>query len=94
MWYECENGNSARPADVDTTSSQVYVYVRRNFEFIPEHTEGETVIPGHYRWEETKIPKDAWTICEQVIAQSDELDTLTEILYTMMGVNTDDEPED
>lgn len=78
MWYECENGNFARPADVDTTSSRVYIYVRRNFEFIPEHTEGETVIPGHYRWEEMKIPHEIWP------AYRDQMQNTANIEYLAM----------
>ncbi len=86
MWYVCENGSYARPADVDTTTSQQYVYVRRNIELVEET--GDT--PAHYRWEETKIPKDVWTGVEQVMAQKEELDALVNIVNIMMGVGSDD----
>lgn len=89
MWYECENGSAIRPDDVDTTSSRTQVYIRKDITFVEEQT-GDNPMPAHYRWMETKVPKDAWAICEQVMAQSNELDALTGVIYTMMGVNTDD----
>ena len=79
MWYEAENGENIRPADVDETSSRAYVYVRKNFELIPETEE----FPAHYRWEETKIPKEMWEISKSVfehtVALNDVYDALAEL---------------
>ena len=79
MWYEVENGTAVKPADVDTTSSKVYVYVRRNFELVPETVD----IPAHYRWEEMKIPKEMWSVSQSVMAHdtalNDVYDALTEL---------------
>ena len=79
MWREVENGSRDKPADVDTTSSKVYVYVRRNFELVPETED----TPTHYRWEEMKIPKEMLGISQSVmahdIALNDVYDALTEL---------------
>ena len=75
MWYEVENGSVARPADVDSTSSRAYVYVRRNIVFIEEVRGGDEIIsPAHYRWEEMKIPREMWEVCRKVFAHDDALD--------------------
>lgn len=68
MWYETENGDNIRPAEIDATSSHVYVYIRRNIERVPEETVGEEVRPAHYRWEEARLPKDALPIIEKMLA--------------------------
>lgn len=61
MWYITENGDNIRPAEIDTTSSHVYFYIRRNIEHIPEKDD----MPAHYRWEEAKITKDMLPIIEK-----------------------------
>lgn len=86
MWYVCENGSDVRPVDVDTTVSRQYVYMRRNIERI--EAEGDT--PAHYRWEETRIPRDVWAGVEQVMAQKEKLDALAGIVGIMMGVSGDE----
>ena len=49
-WYRSSNSNSVKPADVDDTSSKVYVYVRKDFELIPETEENDQVIPEHWEY--------------------------------------------
>jgi hypothetical protein len=79
VWYEVENGSLDKPADVDTTSSKVCVYVRRNFELVPETED----MPAHYKWEEMKIPKEMWGVSQSVMAHdtalNDVYDALTEL---------------
>lgn len=83
MWYIVENGESIRPADVDTTSSKAYVYVRKNFKLIPEQVTEMDTIPAHYRWQEIKIPKEMWEVSRSVFehesALNDVYDALTEL---------------
>ena len=83
MWYTVENGEPIRPADVDTTSSKAYVYVRKNFELIPEQVTEMETIPAHYRWQEIKIPKEMWEVSRNVFehesALNDVYDALTEL---------------
>lgn len=81
MWYEVENGNLARPSDIDTTSSRAYVYVRRNITVVEEVVEeGEVVTPAHYKWEEMKIPREMWEVCEKVMGHDTALDDVYEAL--------------
>ena len=70
MWYEAENGEAVRPADLDTTSSKAYVYVRRNIVFV----EGTDETPAHYKWEECRIPKDAWAVWQKAAEHDAALD--------------------
>lgn len=87
MWYEVENGSAARPDDVDTTSSKVYVYVRRNIAFVEEARDGDEIItPAHYRWEEMKIPRDMWEVCAKVLGHDTALDDVYAALTELAGM--------
>ena len=62
MWYRNENGGYARPSDVDTTSSKVYVYVRRNIVFVEDVKDGDEIIsppplPGPPRFSVLSRPR-------------------------------------
>lgn len=90
MWYEVENGSASHPSDVDSTSSRKYVYVRRNITFVEEVKDGEKItIPAHYRWEEMKIPREIWEICEKTLSHDTALDdvyaALTELAEMIVG---------
>lgn len=74
MWYETSNGADVRPADIDATSSRVYIYVRRNIVRVPASGEGDERVEAHYRWEEMKIPRDMWEVCRKAFAHDDALD--------------------
>ena len=81
MWYKSES--TARPEIVDSTSSKVYVYVRKNIEEVErEDEQGNTYIV--YVYDETKIPKEVYSIFEgQMIADSriaDIEEVITEII--------------
>lgn len=82
MWYTVENGADIAPAAVEATSSRAYVYVRRNIERV-EATED---MPAHYRWQETKIPRDALTIYEQVVSHEGALDDVYAALTELAGL--------
>lgn len=70
MWYKCENGSLDRPQDIDSTSSAVYVYVRKDI----TEVSAEEDRPAHYEWMETKIPKEDWEVYEQVLGHGEALD--------------------
>ena len=74
MWYENENGSSVKPEEVDLTSSKKFAYVRRNFVLVEEEDKGGQIIPEHWRWEEIKIPKEVWDVCEKVMGHDAALD--------------------
>lgn len=90
MWYENENGENVRPSDIDTTSSKVYVYVRKNFKLIPEKTEEDETYPAHYSWLEMKIPKEMWEVCKMALsnesALNDVYDALAELADMIVEV--------
>ena len=82
MWYKNENGSLDKPVSVDTTSSKVYAYVRKDFVQI----EGTEEIPAHWQWLEMKLSKDAIAIYQE---HNDALDdiyaALTELAELIVG---------
>ena len=73
MWRKCDSGDDTRPAELDTTSSHNWNYVRKDITFIPAE-EGEDGRPAHYEWLEMKGRKDDWAVYEQVMGHSEALD--------------------
>lgn len=85
MWYKSENGNSDKPAALDTESSKKYVYVRRNFALVAAEEDRSE----HWTWEEQKILKSDWAVYEQVLehgaALDDVYEALTELAEMIIG---------
>lgn len=85
MWYKCENGSLDRPQEIDSTSSAVYVYVRKDITEIPAEEDRH----AHYEWMETKIRKEDWEVYEQVLGHGEALDdvyaALTELAEMIVG---------
>ncbi len=77
MWNKVTNGSDNRPADVDETSSKVYVYVRRNIIRVEASGEGEEAAGAHYEWEELKIPREMWEIARAVFEHTEELEAIS-----------------
>lgn len=78
---EWRNSQSTElPKGIDTTSSKVYNYVRRNIEeATAEGTEGDEI--PVYNYEELKIEKASWPLylqIEQAQADIDYLNMITE----------------
>lgn len=86
MWCKTENGENVRPSAVDTTSSRVCVYIRKNIQAV-EATED---FPAHYKWEELKIPREMWEISEKVLGHDEALNdvysALTELAEMIVEV--------
>ena len=85
MWYEVENGELIRPANIDNTSSREYIYIRKEFEIVeavPE-TENNDYIPAHYKWQEMKIWKEDWEMYEKIIAHDDALNDIYNALIEL-----------
>ena len=80
-WYNSES--TVQPLDVDTMSSKVYNYVRRNI--TSEEIDGVT----WYKYEECKVPKSAWNMYLELKQQQSDVDdcmiALTEIYEMMEG---------
>ena len=78
-----ENGDAVRPSEVDQTSSNEYIYVRRSIEYVESVGEGDDERPAHYQWEETRIPKDAWEIFLQTEDNRAALDDVYDALIEL-----------
>ena len=74
-WYNSES--MTEPLEIDTESSAVYNYVRRNIQEITETIEGEEVTK--YVYEECKILKESWGIYQELTQQKADIDYLTMI---------------
>ena len=78
-WYKSES--AIMPLDTDTTSSEVYNYVRRNIETEEREENGETITM--YVYEEAKVLKADWGLyldLSQAQADIDYLNMITEDL--------------
>ena len=82
MWYKAES--SELPLTIDDTSSQVYVYVRKNIsaeQRTAENGETETI----YVWDEAKVPKEIFDIfkaqTESEVRIADIEDTIADMLF-------------
>ena len=62
-WYKSESGTY--PIEIDTESSKVYNYVRKNIETKTETIEGESV--NMYVYDECKIKKEDWDIYQDIM---------------------------
>ena len=89
MWHRNETGGLVAPSEVDLTSSKLYVYVRKNITFYPETGEGAETREAHFEWDEMKIPREMWAVCESVFghdtALDDIYDALTELAEMIVG---------
>ena len=74
-WYNSES--MSEPMEIDTESSAIYNYIRRNIHEVSEKNEGETVIK--YEYEECKILKESWGIYQELVQQKADIDYLTMI---------------
>ena len=85
MWYRNENGSVVKPAEIDNTSSELYVYVRKDFEEVAETEEN----PAHWTWMETKVRKEDWETYAKVMGHDSALDdvyaALTELAEIIAG---------
>ena len=82
MWYKAQGMEI--PSVIDETSSQIYVYVRKNInaeQRTAENGETETI----YVWDEAKIPKDIFDIfkaqTDSEIRIADIEDTIADMLF-------------
>lgn len=76
MWYKSESKDI--PTEIDMTSSQVYVYVRKNI--IPIQREDETL----YEYGEIKILKEVYEIFRLETENTDRIADLEDVLADML----------
>lgn len=82
MWYKAQG--MEMPSVIDETSSQIYVYVRKNInaeQRTNENGDSETI----YIWDEAKIPKEIFDIfkaqTDSEVRIADIEDTLADMLF-------------
>ena len=61
-WYTSENSSEEKPAEVDKTSSKVYIYYRKDFVEVPAEGSEEDFDfrPAHWQWQECKFSHEEW----------------------------------
>ena len=74
MWSRVESND--RPSELDTTSSKVYNYVRRNIEEKTKEEDGRIVT--YYEYYEEKVNKEMWELYVRVSDLEDALCELSE----------------
>lgn len=78
MWKESQS--TIMPELVDNTSSNKYVYVRRNIR--ETNTEDDEVL---YIYEEYKIPKDVYEIFKNQMDVSTRVNDIEEVITEIIG---------
>ena len=79
-WKISENSNNIKPAEIDTTSSRVYNYIRRNFVEVQSYDENGDEIGTHWRYEENKVRKEDWETYQQVAVNTSEIADIEDAL--------------
>ena len=74
MWSRVESND--KPSELDTTSSKVYNYVRRNIEEKTKEEDGRTIT--YYEYYEEKVSKEMWELYVRVSDLEDALCELSE----------------
>ncbi len=74
MWSRVESND--RPSELDTTSSKVYNYVRRNIEEKTKEDDGRIIT--YYEYYEEKVNKEMWELYVRVSDLEDALCELSE----------------
>ena len=84
MWKQSENSNNTKPSEVDYSSSEKYVIIRKDFEEV-ENVEDEGT---HWRYMENHILKEDWETYQEIITNTNDVTDLQMAicdLYEMIG---------
>lgn len=71
-WKRVSNSNDIKPLEVDDTSSQTSVYIRRNFTFVEKSGEEDIEIPAHWEWDECILSKEQYAVYKDMKEKLDE----------------------
>lgn len=91
MWKTVENSSSVKPDAIDRTSSQAVVYIRKDFEKVPNvDEEGNPTQGTHWKYKEQTIPKEDWAAYEKAIEADSKCDVnAANIEYIAMMTDVD-----
>ena len=73
MWYQSENSDAIKPAEIDETSSQSYIYARKDFEEVPIYDQLGQQIGTHWRYMENKINKSDWDMYSSLLNNEEKI---------------------
>lgn len=93
-WRVSESSSVEQPAAIDTTSSAVVVYARKNFEQVEKtNDDGSTYTVWQYL--EQIIPKEDWEYYSSVIAIDSTVDNnRADIDYLLIVTDNEDDTEE
>jgi hypothetical protein len=88
MWYENSNAENIKPETIDNTSSQKWVYIRKDFELIEPEQDSETEEERltYWKWQELKIPKEALAIWQYNTKNAEDVDAITECILEISEI--------
>ena len=82
MWYTGES--TVYPQLIDTTSSKKWVYVRKNVKE-ESRTDEEGNSYTVWKFDETKIPKDVYSIFEAQVSDEARLADIEDVITEIIG---------
>jgi hypothetical protein len=82
MWYKSES--TARPDLIDSTSSRVHVYVRKNIEEVEREDETGNKY-SVYVYDEMKLPKEVYGIFKEQMVADSRLADIEEVITEIIG---------
>lgn len=74
-FIEVIGSQPTRPAEIDVTSSEVFVYERKNIQKYEERDEEENIIFSGWKYLERKLSKTQWTL-EVAVQNKQNLDAI------------------
>ncbi|MBP5163250.1 MAG: hypothetical protein ILP16_09790 [Spirochaetales bacterium] len=91
MWRRSENASSVKPLEVDETISEVFVYVRKDFEEVPTlDEEGHETGDTHWVYLEQAVPKEDWATYQKALEANEKADdNMANIMYIAMMADID-----
>lgn len=87
MWKTVENSNNLKPAEIDSVSSNDFVFVRKDFVEKPTYNKNGNQIGTHWQYLENDISKADWDIYKKAMENENAMiDTQLAIcdLYEMI----------
>lgn len=88
-WTKHYTADNIKPAELDTTSSKVYNFVRKDFNLIPESGEDNHIIPEHWEYMEKKIKKEDWELFMAVSDHTAEISDVEDALMELAEIITE-----
>lgn len=89
-WTKHYTADNIKPAELDTTSSKVYNFIRKDFKLIPESGEDDRIITEHWEYLEQKILKEDFELYLTVADHTSEISDVEDALVELAGLITEE----